>query len=154
MKIKRYVNGTISFLDSWAKIGSGLIVILALAGLSLPNSLWSKIEAIIASKQGITGFVYYEVGKNRGLTNDGQLFLLSDSINAFYQDIKKGDKLIANSEVRLRIKPNKEYPRVFELQKRDCVIVIEDPANEVHDLKDAVSGGWLHIATTACGIFK
>ena len=156
----------VGFFDSCSKVGSGLFFIFALLAFVFPRTIWRPIEAIVASRNGLTGFVYYEVGYNRSLTCvkgktfktcDGQLFLLDDTKNAEYEEIKKGHRLIVNTrndaKVNFRIGPSKKSAPMYVLKNGECVIVIEKPSHPI-DVKDAVSGGWLEVATTSCGLFK
>jgi hypothetical protein len=89
------------------------------------------------------------------LTDDGNLYLLKYS-SGLYDDIKKGDKLRAADAVYFRESATKKSRAMFHLNANDCVIVISDPKNEYKEpFKDpkAISGGWLRVATTPCGLF-
>jgi hypothetical protein len=63
-----------------------------------------------------------------------------------------GDKLQAEDDQFLREQASKDGPLIFVLRKADCVIVLHKD-HEVPVTK-AVSGGWLRVATSACGLFK
>lgn len=150
---KRYEIIIKSFEDL-SKIVSGFAALIAVLAIFLPDFIWNPVEAKIASIYGINGWVYYEVGEARKLTNDGGLFLLSDSPKALYADIKTGDKLRVGHHVNVRKGPTNEHPVILVLENGVCVIVTESPKYEIKNLVNAVSGGRLKVSTTSCGIFK
>jgi hypothetical protein len=151
--VKRVGARIVEFLELCTKVLGGLLALFVLQSYLFPRFIWRHVEAWTAERNGLVGYVYYEVKENRGLTNDGQLFLLSDSKQGLYQDIRKGDRLIANSEVNFHMRPSLKDPLMYILKGGECVIVLEDPSNPVN-VKNALSGGYLKVATTACGLFK
>ncbi len=152
--MKKYFENLIKIFELLSKVVGGVVALIAVLAIILPDFIWNPVEAKIASIYGINGWVYYEVGEKRKLTNDGGLFLLSDSPKALYNDIKLGDKLRVGHDVNVRQGPTNEYPVILVLEKGVCVIVTETPKHEKKDLVSAVSAGRLKITTTSCGIFK
>ena len=53
--------------------------------------------------------------------------------------------------MRFRLEPNRTSRTVFLLQSGDCVIVLARVREE--PVQAALSGGWLRVATTACGLY-
>jgi hypothetical protein len=141
-----------NFLKACSSVSGGILALFVLQSFLFPRVLWQPLQAWAAKRNGLVGYVYYEIASNRGLTDDGQLFLLTDSRYALYNDIRTGDRLIANSEVHFHLKPGSGTPTMYTLREGECVIVLEKPRNEVK-VKQALSGGYLYVATTTCGIF-
>jgi len=132
---------------------TGIVAALvAICALFLPSALWKPVESVIAMVYGTNGWVYYEVGKNRKITHDGNFYLLKETETGFYEEIKMGDKLRVAGDVNFRSGPGVEYPRSFVLITGDCVIITRPPKNKV-DVENAESGGWLKVATSPCGLF-
>ena len=152
--MKKFLIYALSFFDVVAKIVGGMAALAAILAIVLPDDLWNPVEAKIAAIYGINGWVYYEIGENRELTNDGGLYLLKESDKALYADISVGDKLRVGHDVNVRQGPTNEFPPILVLEKGACVIVTEKPRHEKVGLSNAVSGGRLRISTTACGIFR
>ncbi|NCQ98497.1 MAG: hypothetical protein GPJ11_03345 [Microcystis aeruginosa L211-101] len=141
-----------SFLKACSSVSGGILALFVLQSFLFPRVIWQPLQAWAAKRNGLVGYVYYEIDRNRGLTDDGQLFLLTDSSQALYNDIRVGDRLIANSEVYFHLKPGSSTPKMYTLREGECVIVLDKPRNEVK-VKKALSGGYLYVATTSCGIF-
>jgi len=148
LKLKQLLE----ILEVPVKIVSSIVAILAIGAFISPKSIWSPIEALISQKFGISGWVYYEVGDHRSITEDGQLYLLKASSEGLYNEIQLGDKLRANSAVNFRQDKGLISNIVFLLNSNDCVIVISRPEDPVTP-KQAKSGGWLQVSTTPCGLF-
>jgi hypothetical protein len=144
---------TVVFLELCSKVLGGLLALFVLQSYLFPRFIWRHVEAWTAERNGLVGYVYYEVKENRGLTAAGQLFLLSDSKQGLYRDIHKGDRLIANSEVNFHMGPFSTDASMYLLKGGECVIVLEEPKNKI-SVEKALSGGYLKVATTACGLFK
>lgn len=139
-------------LESITKATGIIAALVAISAVLLPPALWKPIESVIASVYGTNGWVYYEVGENRTITDDGNFYLLKESETGFYGEIKVGDKLRVSGDVNFRNGPNLKAPRSFVLINGDCVIVTGSPNNEI-EVKSAQSGGWLKVATSPCGLF-
>ena len=152
--MKHYYRYTVSFLDQVAKIAGGIAALIAICAIFLPDIIWNPVEAKIASIYGINGWVYYEIGEHRELTDDGGLYLLKKSEEALYTDIRVGDKLRVGHDINVRQGPTNEYPPILVLEKGACVILTEKPQHEKTGLMQAKSGGRLKVSTTACGIFR
>jgi hypothetical protein len=136
-------------------IGVVVAVVAILSFLLPPVGTW--INVLTAWRFGAVGYVYYEVGKpaeatdGDRLTADGQLWLLAAGGDT-YEDLSLGDRLQAASPVRFRTEPTKASRVVFLLNPSDCAIVIGKVGP--HPVEVAESGGWLRVATTACGLFR
>ncbi|MGN7612665.1 hypothetical protein ACQZV8_11335 [Magnetococcales bacterium HHB-1] len=145
----------INFLDSFSKIVGGVAAVTGFLAIVLPAWMWNPVEAQIARLYGIEGWVYYEIAEERTLTDDGGLSLLKSS-EALYTDIKVGDKLRAGHAVNFRQEAGKKSLKIFVMNPGSCVIVTSPPKHEHKDFKDenVISGGWLRVVTTACGIFR
>ena len=141
-----------SVSDALLRTTGVLAALAAIAAVVLPTAVWKPIEARIATLYGTTGWVYYEVGENRTITNDGNFYLLKETPTGYYEEIDVGDKLRVSGDVNFRSEQGKNAPRSFVLIKGDCVIVIDTPADPV-DVRQAKSGGWLNVATSPCGLF-
>ena len=149
---KSITSRIIDKLEIIPKLTGIIAAIIALSAILLPSSIWKPIESSIASFYGTNGWVYYEVGKNRAITDDGNFYLLKESNTGYYEEIQKGDKLRVSGDVNFRSGPGSEHPRSFVLINGDCVIVTETPYKKV-DVRKAESGGWLEVATSPCGLF-
>ena len=141
-----------AFLKGCSSVSGGILALFVLQSFLFPRVIWQPLQAWAAKRNGLVGYVYYEVDRHRGLTDDGQLFLLTDSNQALYDDFRVGDRLIANSEVYFHLQPGSDTPKMYTLRGGECVIVLDKPRNRV-TVKKALSGGYLHVATTSCGIF-
>ena len=134
-------------------VGVAVAVVAILSFLLPPVGTW----ILTAWRFGAVGYVYYEVGKPEEptdgdrLTEDGQLWLLAAGGDT-YEDLSLGDRLQAASAVRFRTEPTKASRVVFLLNRSDCAIVIGKVG--AHPVEKAESGGWLRVATTACGLFR
>ena len=146
------ISKAINKLEILSKITGIVAATLAICAIFLPSFIWKPIESKIASIYGANGWVYYEVGENRKITNDGNFYLLKETETGFYEEIKVGDKLRVSGDVNFRRGPSSDQPRSFVLINGDCVIVTEQPRNKV-DVQEAASGGWLKVATSPCGLF-
>ena len=152
--MKKYYEKRLKSFEVLSKIVGGVAALIAVLAIILPDFIWNPVEAKIASIYGINGWVYYEVGKNRALTNDGGLFLLNDSAKALYTEIRIGDKLRVGHDVNVRQGSTNSDPVILVLEKGVCLIVTETPKHEKKNLVYAISGGRLKITTTSCGIFR
>ncbi len=139
-------------LEALSKITGIIAAVIAICAVLLPSSLWKPIESVIASIYGTNGWVYYEVGENRTITDDGNFYLLKETETGFYDEIQIGDKLRVSGDVNFRNGPTSDSPRSFVLINGDCVIVTETPSKKVN-VQQAESGGWLRVATSPCGLF-
>lgn len=150
--LKTIFNAVLDKLEFLSKVTGILAAIVAICAVFLPAPLWKPIESRIASIYETNGWVYYEVGKNRALTNDGNFYLLKETVTGFYDEIKVGDKLRVSGDVNFRNGPSSDSQRSFVLINGDCVIVTETPRKKV-EVSKAESGGWLKVATSPCGLF-
>lgn len=151
-RIKSFFHAMVDKLEVLSKITGIVAAVVAICAVLLPAQLWKPIESVIASIYGTNGWVYYEVGKNRTITNDGNFYLLKETETGFYDEIQIGDKLRVSGDVNFRNSPSSDSPRTFVLINGDCVIVTETPSKKV-DVQHAESGGWLKVATSPCGLF-
>ena len=150
---RKIFNGSYEALKACSSILGGLLALFILQSYLFPRVIWQPLQAWVAKRNGLVGYVYYEVGESRGLTTShSQLFLLTDSQEALYEEIKTGDRLIVKDALYFHLNPSRESPVMYTLGKGQCVIVIDAPKNKVK-VKQALSGGYLHVATTSCGIF-
>jgi hypothetical protein len=133
-----------------SRASASALAIIVLVGFLVPP-LGRLFNVVTAYRFGAVGYVYYEIGQDRTLTTDGR-FYLPRAGPATFDDLTMGDILQATDEQRLREGPSKQSPEIFELGARDCVIVLkkDHPIN----VQKAVSGGWLKVATSACGLFR
>ncbi|WP_144284217.1 hypothetical protein [Megalodesulfovibrio gigas] len=150
--------------------------IYGILSFTLPTSWFCKIEAVKAQKLGLNAMAYYGVATNRSRSDQGQLFLLREDVDASIEHLQVGDKLRAASEVNLvsisnfgvdlyhgkdcTNKPTLEKRTISILQKDECVIVVSDEkmiiSKEILDCtpgNKAISGGYIKVATTPCGLF-
>src|SRR5215467_12753704 len=124
-----WLGGALAFTKdcfAWTGVVVGGVTALLLA-LSLDPWARSWIQLIGARSYGLKGYVYIEFKKGENscqLTDRGQLFLLREQSNC--HDIKLGDKLLAQSGAHFRAGPGISYGSYFTLEKRDCVIALED----------------------------
>lgn len=101
----------------------------------------------------------------RNPTKVGNLFLLRDGPREF-KNLRFGDILQADGPQRFREnngcssrKPTDcttTSPEMFQLQTGECVVVLgKHEADSGKDDNDHInkSGGWVHVATAACGLF-
>ncbi len=151
-RIKSIFHTIVDKLEVLSKITGIIAATIAICVILLPAPLWKPIESVIASIYGTNGWVYYEVGKNRAITDDGNFYLLKETETGFYDEIQIGDKLRVSGDVNFRSAPSLDSPRSFVLINGDCVIVTETPSKKV-DVQHAESGGWLKVATSPCGLF-
>jgi hypothetical protein len=165
-EVVKWIGLILEAVDKWVKrIGAPLTVIVAL-GVLVP---WfdNTLHLASARRFGAHGIIKYEIGQNkmgdREPTDKGQLRLLRNGPRE-YKDIMIGNVVQAMSEVSFHEdgscameKNCGSSPVVFDLQKGDCAIVLnlsyEDngPDDDKHIKKQ---GGWLEVATSACGLFK
>ncbi|NVP56055.1 hypothetical protein [Mycoplana rhizolycopersici] len=109
------------------------------------------MKIVTAWRFGASGYVYYEIGKDLMPTGDSDLFLLEPG-KGTYEELSIGDKLQAGSWVHFRESPTTASRARFVLQRGDCVVVLK--ADKPFAVTDALSGGWVYVATTACGLFQ
>lgn len=142
-------------LEQITKVMATVVALFALIGFFVPP-LGTLINVFTAWRFGAVGYVYYEIGKNRAPTGDGQFYLLRSNTLGTYKDISMGDKFQAVTPVNFRELPRTDNsPIVFVLDAGDCVTVLaHDHEKFPLQDRDAVSGGWFKVATTACGLFK
>jgi hypothetical protein len=146
----KWVSKFYGVLETAAKVVGVVVALLAALSFVLPPfGKW--IDMTTARRFGALGYVYYEIDKDKAPTNDGQLFLLRQG-SGLFEDIVAGDKLQAASPVNFREQPDNHSRPIFLLGKGDCVIVLT-PDHRI-DVQHALSGGWLNVATTACGLFR
>lgn len=87
---------------------------------------------------------------------DGGLFLLRDGYRE-YSDLRPGDVLQAGTAKNFRSLDGDaasldKNPKIFVLRRGECVVVLERLVASTPTY--ASSGGWLKVATTACGLFR
>lgn len=143
-----------SGLQSLTKFVATLIAALTLIGFFVPP-LGKLVSTISAWRFGAAGYVYYGVQADGEPSGDGQLYVLRSGPVKF-GDIDWGERLQAVSAKQFREMPSITGRQIFELNKGDCVVVL-GKGEEIKDpdrLRAAASGGWLYVATTACGLFK
>ncbi len=61
-------------LELASKVTGIIAALVAICALFLPATLWKPIESVIAIIYGTNGWVYYEVGENRKITDDGNFY--------------------------------------------------------------------------------
>lgn len=87
---------------------------------------------------------------------DGGLFLLRNG-DRNYADLSWGDVLQAGTDKNFRSldgskKDVPKNPKIFVLRHGECVVFLGDIL--VTQPKHGGSGGWIKVATTACGLFR
>mgnify|MGYP000241371680 CR=1 FL=1 len=143
-------------LEKATKAVGVAIAAVAILSFVIPP-LGTLVNVITAWRFGAVGYVYYEVAKKEGvedgnyLINKYQQLRLLASGGDSYEDISMGDRLQAASEVNFREEGTGSGRIIFVLSPRDCVVVLR--ANDPYPVTEARSGGWLKVATTACGLF-
>lgn len=148
--MRGWVSGFFGAFETAAKVVGVIVALLAALSFVVPPfGKW--VDITTARRFGATGYVYYEINDKKAPTDDGQLYLLRSG-NGLYEDIKVGDKLQAGSKVNFREGPSKLTRPIFIPKEGDCVIVLALDHEE--QVKHALSGGWLKVATTACGLFR
>ncbi len=144
------MSGLLTWMVEKAPKAIGILAVWV-AALSLAPPIGTLVNVLTAWRFGVIGHVYYEIGGNRDLTKDGQFFLLRRGSGDF-RDLAFGDKLQAASEVDFHESDHNDSPTIFRLRQGDCVVVVWRD-RELH-VEFARSGGWLLVATTACGLFR
>ena len=148
--MRGWVSRFFGAFDTAAKVVGVIVVLLAALSFVLPPfGKW--VDLTTARRFGALGFVYYEIDKDKAPTNDGQLFLLRHG-SGLFEEIVSGDKLQAASAVNFREQSDNHSRPIFLLGKGDCVIVLA--RDRQIKVEHALSGGWLKVATTACGLFR
>jgi hypothetical protein len=148
--VPEWVSRSFGVLETAAKTVGIIAALLAALSFALPP-LGKWVDMTTAQRFGAIGFVYYEIDKEKAPTDDGQLYLLRPG-SGLFEDIAAGDKLQAASAVNFREESNNHSRPMFLLQKGDCVIVLATDRKIA--VEHALSGGWLKVATTACGLFR
>ena len=152
--VRNFLSAISNLLDALAKSIAGILALIALATLCLP-ALEKAVSTFIAWRFGAVGYVYYEIGEDRkgalDVTGDGNLRLLSAD-RYLFDDIKWGDKLQSSDAALFRIGPSRTERSIFVLEKPNCVVVFSK-SKEI-DVTDAITGGWLYVGTTSCGLFN
>ncbi|MCF7779375.1 hypothetical protein GLP59_17350 [Sulfitobacter sp. M220] len=144
----------VNLLDILAKSVAGILATIAFATLCLP--VFEKATStFIAWRFGAVGYVYYEIGEDRkgalDVTGDGNLRLLSAD-RYLFEDIRWGDKLQSSDAASFRTGPSRSERSMFVLENPNCIIVFSRSTKI--DVTDAVTGGWLYVGTTSCGLFN
>jgi hypothetical protein len=164
--------------DAVAKV-SGVIV-LAFVIISTASPFVGKwVKTISALRFGTHGIVKYELGDPvrvvegriimkgvaRTPTEAGNLFLLRQGSREFH-NLRTGDVLQADGPQRFRenngCSKKQETdctttsPELFQLQTGQCAVVLakhqQDSGEDDHKHVNKL-GGWVHVATAACGLF-
>lgn len=167
-------DGITHWLDVIAKWAAGFLAVLFVLNILFPPvTVYTKV--FYAWRFGVTGVVKYQLGseKNdqkhpeRKPTQNGNLYLLNKNPigQREWDDLSLGDVLQAKSKKNLRLEDDcgseerldcGSSPRIFTLEAGECVVVFsqmyEDNSTS-SKLKD-VSGGWLRVGTTSCGLFN
>lgn len=145
-------------METATKVIGVVIATVAIVSFLIPP-LGTFVNVVTAWRFGAVGHVYYEVASpenspdgNHLTPDDGRLWLLSASDGDFYEDVRIGDRVQAADEVRFHVEPTKTSRVIFNLSRGDCAIVV-GKARAV-PVENAASGGWLRVATTACGLFR
>lgn len=134
-----------------AKILASLTAVLTALAFAVP---WVEvqIQLLTAARFGASGYVYYGLDTKKGLpTTAGSLALLKPG-SGLFSEITVGDKLQASSSKHFRDEATTKSRARFALQQGDCVIVLSID-NEAQT-EEGISGGWLRVATVACGLFR
>jgi hypothetical protein len=151
---KRLMSGILTqgldWLEKAAKTIGTIAVLVAALSFFIPF-IGPAVTVVTAWRFGVIGHAYYEIGDNRTLSKDGQFYLLRSGSGDF-ADLAFGDKLQAASEVRFHEADDAKSPTMFLLRQGDCVIVVRRDREK--SVQAARSGGWLTVATTACGLFR
>lgn len=142
-------------IEQAAKVVAAVVTLTAAAAFVIPP-LGTAVAMLTTWRFGVVGYVYYEIGKDRELTKQGNLHLLKAGDGSF-KSIEVGDMLRVGKggvvNVRERYEAREESkPIIFRVLENDCVIVFETTP-EI-SVKEAQSGGWLKVGTTACGLFR
>jgi hypothetical protein len=148
--MREWVSGSFGVLETAAKTVGVIAALLAALSFVLPP-FGNWVDMATARRFGAVGYVYYEIDRDKTPTADGQLFLLRTG-SGLFDDIGAGDKLQAASKVNFRDQSNNHSRPIFLLKEGDCVIVLATDRKIA--IEHALSGGWLKVATTACGLFR
>lgn len=143
------VDRTVKVCGTLAAVVAGLTLVL--------EPVSREVDLLTAWRFGVKGYVYYEVGQDRSTTAKGQFYLVRAGPGDF-RSIRPGDKLqgVSSDSTSLREKPTQRPDAhsavIFVVHKGECVIVL----GKDHEVAagEGLSGGWLHVATAACGFFR
>lgn len=138
------------WIERISKGSAAIVALIVLIGFVIPP-IGRVANMVSAWRFGAVGYAYYEIGRDRALSMDGR-FYLPRAGSATYEDLSVGDLLQAADEVVLREAATKTSAALFQINARDCVIILAK--DHPTPVTTAMSGGWLRVATTACGLFK
>jgi hypothetical protein len=143
-------------IERAAKLIAALIALIAAAAFFIPP-IGTAVAMLTAWRFGVVGYAYYEIGQQRELTSDGNFHLLKGG-SGLFETIAIGDKLQVRSGGTVNIRdmpigdPQSKTLILFKVREGDCVIVFGKGSKV--ETRNAVSGGWLRVGTTACGLFR
>lgn len=160
--------------EFWAKAVATVTALIATLAFLFP---WfgGWVNMITAQRFGIEGFAFYEVAPDpdklatsaKQLGKDGADTPINDrafalttygnfyaprSATKYFEGISRGDLLQAGSAAYLHEKPTKKSAVIYQLRSGDCVLVLD--RNQQEPRQRGYSGGWFHVVTAACGLFR
>lgn len=145
-----HIQSIAEWVAGAAKMIASFLAILTALAFAVP---WVEVQLqiVTAERFGASGYVYYEANAAGEPTKDGNLYLIKAGA-AQFDDVNVGDKLQVMTSKYFRDEPTKKGRSRFHLQRGDCMIVVErvKAVPVIH----ASSGGWLRVATAACGLFR
>lgn len=105
------------------------IAFLTLVGFAVP--LLGKLVNVVSSGRfGATGYVYRGIMPDGQPSGGGQFFVLRNGV-ADFNDLSWGDRLQAMSVKEFREAPSNTARIIFELNPRDCVIMLSRAGDEL-----------------------
>jgi uncharacterized protein YgiM (DUF1202 family) len=119
---------------------------------------YEKYILYVSEKFNPKGFIYYEpikVGSNEPQPDAAYTLLQNGTGNPDNDDalnsLARGDTLIARTEANLRAKANNKSRFIKELQKNDCVIVLDPRKNQGFITQQSkVYAGYIYVVIVPC----
>ena len=143
-RFKTYIETAEVFIKAVVIV---LFALTLLAFILPPVERWAKIA--LSWRFGSVGYVYYVTDK-AGDPRD--LYKVTPGATT-YEKMSYGDILQARHSVNFRAEGTIASRPLFAVRKEACLIVISSPDKPIPPNGDYV-GGWLKVATTACGLFN
>ncbi len=134
--------------------------------------LGGQLNLLTAQRFGVEGHVFYEVApdpskvpcdenaekhdcasnKNAYSITESGDFYAPQSLNKSFEGIQRGAILQAASDAYLHALGRTGSTVTYKLRGGDCVLVLDRGNAAPADPR--YSGGWLHVVTAACGLFR
>lgn len=160
----------IKLLDLPGQIAGIFVVLVGALTLFNPFGAGRMIATETARHAGMTGYVYYGTSVT-GPAKGMQTFYLVRTGARDFKSLRYGDILQAIRDTNFRAGPSTEHAIMFAVKKEQCVVVLGTPTNvtviapngqwrridstKMAPRKDeTIQGGFIEVATTACGMFS